>query len=219
MSLNLLHDGVGVTKMVTKMKSEKINRIYSLFNDETTVLSTAILNKNGIYTRNITELVNTGFLSRVRQGYYILNQAKSDISDIVLVSKLIPKGVLCLYSATEYYDLSTVNPQKIYIALPRGTVAPSLPEYLQVNVRQMINKYYELGISTVDFDGAPVKIYDMEKTVCDCFKYDNEVEKVVSLEILKNYVSNENCNIQKLLEYAKVLGKRKTILPYIEAMI
>jgi len=201
------------------MKSEKINFLYSLFNDEGTVISTAILNHNGIYTRNITELVNNGILSRVRQGYYTLNQLNSDISDIVLVSKLIPKGVLCLHSAIDYYDLSTINPAKIYIALPRGTVAPSLPEYLKVNVRQMIEKYYNLGISSADFDGTKVKIYDIEKTVCDCFKYDNEFEKAVALEVLKNYISKKNCNIQKLLEYAKILGKRNTILPYVEAML
>ena len=105
------------------------------------------------------------------------------------------------------------------MALPRGTVAPSLPQNLRVNVRQMTEKHFELGISETEINGVRVRIYDMEKTVCDCFKYGKEVEKSVALEVLKNYISSGNCNVQKLLEYAKVMGKKKIILPYVEAML
>jgi len=37
--------------------------------------------------------------------------------------------------------------------------------------------------------------------------------------VLKNYITKENCNVQKLLEYAKLLGKKKIIYHYVEALI
>ena len=212
-------NNIRAIKTVIKMTSKKLKLVQSLFKGNDAVITTATLNKTGIHSRNIAELVDKGILSRIKQGYYILSQKTADTSEIVLAAKLIPNGVLCLYTAIEYYGLSTMNPAEIFFALPRGTVAPSLPQNLRVNVRQMMDKHFELGISKADFGGASVRIYDIEKTLCDCFKYDREVEKSVALEVLKNYIAKGNCNVQKLLEYAKIMGKKKTILPYVEAIL
>ena len=218
-ALNVLHKKYVCNNNGDKMNSKKIEIVQTMFTDDVPVVNTATLKQNGIHSRNITELVNSGFITRIKQGHYIWSQKESDTSDIVLAAKLIPNGVLCLYTALEHYGLSTINPTEIFMALPRGTVAPSLPSNLRVNVRQMIDKHFELGISETELNGVAVKIYDVEKTVCDCFKYDKEVEKSIALESLKIYISSGNCNVQKLLEYAKIMGKKKTILPYVEAML
>jgi len=200
------------------MNSKKINLVQSLFGGDIPVVNTARLKQNGIHSRNIAELVGKGIISRIRQGYYVWNRNAADISEIALAARLIPNGVLCLYTAMEHYGLSTVNPAEIFFALPRGTVAPSLPVNLRVNVRQMTDGHFRLGITETEMDGLAARIYDMEKTVCDCFKYEKEVEKSVALEALRNYISRGGCDIQKLLKYAKIMGKNKTILPYVEAM-
>ena len=83
----------------------------------------------------------------------------------------------------------------------------------------MTISHFEVGISEAKINGTAVRMYNVEKTVCDCFKYENEVERSVALEVLKNYIARGNCNIQKLLEYAKLLGKKKIIYPYVEALI
>jgi len=201
------------------MNSKKFNIVQSLFKDDFPVVNTAAFKQNGIHSRNIAELIKKGFISRIRQGYYVWEHNNADIPEIILATKLIPNGVLCLYTAMEYYGLSTVNPAEIFFALPRGTVAPSLPSNIRVNVRQMTRKHFELGISEVKINSVPVKIYDIEKTVCDCFKYDKEIEKSVALEVLKNYISIKNRNVQKLLEYAGIMEKKKTILPYLEVIL
>ena len=205
--------------MVKKMNAKKIQHVQSLFNENAKIVNAATLKKHGIHSRNIATLINEGFITRIKQGRYVWNDNETDSSEIVLVAKLIPNGVLCLYTAIEQHQLSTVNPTEIFVALPRGTVAPALPKNLWVNVRQMTDKHFELGISEIKIDGLSVKIYDVEKTVCDCFKYDKEVEKSVALEVLKNYVARKDCNIQKLLEYAGIMGKKKKILPYVEAFL
>ena len=201
------------------MNPKKIDFVQALFNEKVPVIRTVTLEQHGIHSRNIAELINRGLITRIKQGHYIWNQKESDASEIVLAAKLVPNGVLCLYTAIEHYGLSTVNPSEIFFALPRGTVAPSLPSRLRVNVRQMAEKHFQLGISEMTLNGVAVRIYDIEKTVCDCFKYEREIEKSVALEVLRNYILRRNCNVQKLLEYAKIMGKKKTILPYLEAML
>jgi len=194
----------------------KITTLTELISANSGVVKTKTLNENGFASRDIKHLLQEGLLVRVKPGHYIGNQGT--ISDVEIASKLIPTGILCLLTAIEYYELATVNPTEICIALPRGVTCPVLPSNLFVKIYHMTSSHFEAGITEVEVNGIMVRMYDAEKTVCDCFKYDNEIEKGIALEVLKNYMSNSKCNIQKLLEYAQLLGKKKIIYPYVEAL-
>ena len=199
---------------MTQYKNLMINELLSV---DGGIIKTKTLNRSGFTSRDISHLVREGVLMKIKQGYYIGKER--DVSDMEIATKLIPMGVLCLFSAIEHYELATVNPSKICVSLPRGVTCPTLPSNLFVQIYHMTNRHFEVGITEVMTGRTTVKMYDVEKTVCDCFKYDNEVEKDIALEVLKNYMAKGNCNIQKLLEYARFLGKKKTIYPYVEALI
>ena len=199
------------------MTYDKSTLLGELLQAEGGIVKTKVLRKNGFSSRDIKRLLDDGRLERIKQGHYLGKER--DISDIEIVASLIPTGVLCLFSAVEHYELATVNPTEICIALPRDTKCPILPSNLFVKIYRMTGIHFEAGITEVEVNGAMVRMYDIEKTVCDCFKYDNEVERNIALEVLKNYMARGNCNIQKLLEYAKLLGKKKIIYPYVEALV
>jgi len=199
---------------MTTAKTALFNEILTTNNG---IVKTETLNKNGFSSRNIQWLLNEGLIVRIKQGLYLGKQ--DDVYDIELAAKLIPNGVLCLFTAIEHYELATVNPSEISIALPRGVKCPILPNNLFIKIHHMTNSHFEAGISEAEVNGTIVRMYDAEKTVCDCFKYDNEVEKNIALEVLKNYIAGGGRNIQKLLEYAKLLGKKKVIYPYVEALV
>ena len=181
------------------------------------IIKTETLNNNGFTSRDISHLLKEGVLEKIKQGHYV--RKNRIISDIEIAARLIPMGVLCLFNAIEHYELATVNPSKICMSLPRGVTCPTLPSNLIVQIYHMTSRHYMAGINEVETGKVLVKMYDIEKTVCDCFKYDHNIEKGIALEVLKNYVVKGNCNVQKLLEYAKLLGKKKTIYPYVEALI
>ena len=199
------------------MTYDKSTLLGELLQAEGGIVKTEVLRKNGFSSRDIKRLLDDGRLERIKQGHYLGKER--DISDIEIVASLIPTGVLCLFSAVEYYELATVNPTEICISLPRDTKCPILPSNFLVKIYHMTGIHFEAGITEVEVNGAMVRMYDIEKTVCDCFKYDNEVERNIALEVLKNYMARGNCNIQKLLEYAKLLGKKKIIYPYVEALV
>jgi len=199
------------------MTNAKINTLKELLEANGGIVKTQTLNKNGFNKRDVKLLVQEGFLERVKLGYYIEKQGV--ISDIEIIAKLVPMGVLCLFTAIDHYRLATVNPSEICVALPRGATCPVLPPNLFIRIYHMTNSHFEAGIINAETNGVMVRMYDAEKTVCDCFKYDNEVEKGIALEVLRNYIAGGNCNIQKLLEYAKLLGKKKIIYPYVEALV
>jgi len=199
------------------MTDTKINTLYDLLAVNGGVVKTQMLNENGFSSRDIKQLIQDGILERVKQGYFIEKQGI--VSDIEIITKLVPMGVLCIFTAIDYYELATVNPTEICVALPRGATCPVLPPNLFIRIYHMTDSHFEAGIINTEINGVMARMYDAEKTVCDCFKYDNEVEKGIALEVLKNYIGGGNCNIQKLMEYAKLLGKKKIIYPYVEALI
>jgi predicted transcriptional regulator of viral defense system len=199
------------------MTDAKIILLNNLMTANNGIVKAEVLTKNGFTSRHIKRLVEDGLLERIKQGYYTKKQR--EVSDIVIASRLIPMGVLCLYTAVDFYELATVYPSEICIALPRGVTCPVLPPNLYVKVYHMTTSHFEAGISEAEINGAVVRMYSAEKTVCDCFKYKNEVERNIALEVMKNYIARGGCNIQKLLEYAALLGKKKIIYPYVEALI
>jgi predicted transcriptional regulator of viral defense system len=199
------------------MPDAKIMQLNNLMVGSNGIIKTEKLTKNGFTSRDIKRFCESGLLERLKQGFYIGKQR--DVSDIVIAAKLIPIGVLCLYTAMDFYELATVNPSEICIALPRGATCPVLPPNLYVKVYHMATNHFEAGISEAEINGTAVRMYNIEKTVCDCFKYENEVERNIALEVLKNYIARGGCDIQKLLEYAALLGKKKIIYPYVEALI
>jgi len=199
------------------MTNTKVNTIKELLSANNGIVNTETLNMNGFTSRDLKWLTQEGLITRIKRGHYIEKQR--EVSEIEMAAKLVPMGVLCLFSAIEYHELATVNPTEICMALPRGVTCPILPPNLYVKVYHMTGSHFEAGISEAEINGAAVRMYDAEKTVCDCFKYENEVERNIALEVLKNYIAKGGCNIQKLLEYAKRLGKKKVIYPYVEALI
>jgi predicted transcriptional regulator of viral defense system len=73
----------------------------------------------------------------------------------------------------------------------------------------------------VILDNTPVKIYDPEKTITDCFKYRNKFGLDVAIDALKNYIDqpNNKKDFNALMAYAKLNRVERIITPYIEALI
>ena len=70
--------------------------------------------------------------------------------------------------------------------------------------------FYELGIEEAEIDGLNVRVYDLEKSVCDAIEYRNKIGLDVSFEIFKSYLAHKDRDISRLYEYAYKLrvGKR-----------
>ena len=138
--------------------------------------------------------------------------------DLVQVSLLVPKAVICLISALYFYELTTQIPHSIYIALPQNTPRPRL-KYPPLEVFWVGNPLHSVGVDIHVLDGVQVKIYNREKTIADCFKFRNRVGENVALEALKDYVRQPKLDVHKLLEYAKINRVEKLMLPYLKSLL
>jgi hypothetical protein len=73
-----------------------------------------------------------------------------------------------------------------------------------------------LGVTKQKIGGYIIKIYDLEKSVCDAVKYRTKIGIDVTSEILKNYLKRKDRNLSKLMGYAKQMRIEKTLKTYLE---
>ena len=133
-------------------------------------ISSAEAKEKSLYNQLLYE-VEKGTVVRVRQGIYALNEGLA--KPMVDVERLVPGGVLCAYSAWSYYGLTTQIPLAYCIAIERSRKV-TLPEYPPIELFFLSKSVFELGVSETVIEGFQVKIYDMEKSVCDAVKYRND---------------------------------------------
>lgn len=153
-----------------------------------------------------------GELVRVKRGVYAKEIALADT--MVDVESLIPGGILCMYSAWEHYGLTTQVPQQYDVAIKRGRKVV-VPQYPNFKLHNLSDNALNLGVSTEIISGYKVKIFDLEKCVCDAVKFRNKIGIDVCTEIIKNYLKRRDRNLAKLMKYAKVLRVEKTLEMYL----
>jgi len=165
----------------------------------------------------ILEMIKSGEIERIKPGvyHYISNSSNSIMIDI---DKIVSDGVLCMYSAWLYYNLSVQIPQCFHIAIEKSRKVV-LPDYPPIKLYFWKQEYYKLGIDIQKIDGYSVRIYDLEKTVCDAVKFRNKIGMETTAEIIKNYLIRTERNFTKLMKYAKIMRIEKIMRTYIEIQL
>ena len=172
-------------------------------------------------TREIAKLVQNGQIEKVKAGLYKLPEitASANISaSLVEVSHAVPKGVIALASALAHYGLTTFVPSEIFVAIPLWDKPPQIV-FPPIRFFYYPAQFYRAGIQEIKTSAGTVRMYNMEKTICDMFRYRNKIGENLALEALKNYLRRKDSNIKKLYEYSAICRVKTVMLPYIKAMV
>ena len=173
----------------------------------------------GITPYMLYSLRDRGIIELVSRGVYRLADLPplSD-PDLVTVGLRYPKAVICLVSALAYHGITTQIPHEVSVAVPRTSRLPSL-DYPPVQAHRFSNASYSVGIETHRIDGVAVKVYNMEKTMADCFKFRNQVGMDVVLEALQLHRKRNGLDFGMLLDYARACRVEKVMQPYLESSL
>jgi len=174
---------------------------------------------HGITRYTLYSLRAKGVIEQISRGLYRLADLPPlSHQDFVTVGVRIPKGVICLVSALAYHGLTTQVPHVVSIALPRNTNIPSI-DYPPIQAHRFSSLAYEAGIESHEIDGVVVKVYSIEKTIVDCFKYRNKIGMDIVLEAIKRYRAQKKFNVNEVFKYAKICRVDRAMKPYLEAVI
>ena len=173
----------------------------------------------GIPAVDIVNLCNTGFLERIRHGYYQLADGNTS-SEEQLIATLIPKAIICVESALFHYGYSDFAPRKWSIAVPRSMSRTKLDiDALALQTYYVQSEIYELGKTTAYFNGVMLPVYDRERTICDCFKYRSRLDNEIFNKALNAYVNDSKKNLRNLSGYAKKLRVHKKVTELMEVLL
>lgn len=182
-------------------------------------VSTKEIDNKGINRYYINQLEKLGVILKVKNGLYKWGDYDFQYNfQLVDVFKIVPKGVLCLTSALAYYDLTTYNPWQYEIAIER-TKKVTLPGYPPIKLVYFSSKQLDLGIIETEIDGHIVRIYDIEKTICDCVRYRNKIGIDIVKEGINEYLKRKDKDLNKLMKYAEVCRVQKILKEYLEVLV
>lgn len=172
----------------------------------------------GVNRKTLYAMRDAGVIETVTRGLYRLASLEPLAHpDLVTVAQRVPQGVLCLISALSFHELTTQIPHTIDVALERGARKPRL-DYPPTRFYWFSGPAFREGIETHTLDGVPVRIYDQEKTLADCFRYRNQLGMEVVLEALRLWRERRRKKLDALLKYARTRRVERGMRPYLEAM-
>ncbi len=175
------------------------------------IIRTVELNNIGLMSREIAELVNTGKLERIKQGYYRLAESEND-SDAKLISELYPDGVLCMITALFYYGYSDRTPLTWDIAVDRNTSKSRFNiDYPYVKPYYMDKAHLDYGITEAVYEDNILKIFDRDRLICECIKHENKMDREIYNKAIQAYINDSKKNITNLLDYAKRRNLHKKV--------
>ncbi len=181
------------------------------------VFRTKDLNSQGITNYEITQLIEDGIFTKLYQGVYCIYDLSNDNIRLTDINVIVEHGIVSLTSAAFYYNLTSGEEGKITITLNRDQKPPKLPIDL-FNYFYTTSKFYDVGLKIIDQDGRQVKIYDVERTVCDMVRHRSKYDLSLVREVLENYLNRDDSDIDKLLDYAKQLRVYNVIIQYLEIL-
>jgi len=173
----------------------------------------------GISREYLRKLCRKGAVRRIARGFYVdAGYEYSAMQSIAEVSKLVPRGVICLLSALRLYGFTTQNPFEVWIAIERRAWKPQIKGTTRIRYIRFSGKAFRSGVQTKTVDNMKVRVYSPAKTAADCFKYRNKIGLDAALEALREGYREKLFTMDELWEYAKICRVSNVMRPYLETM-
>ena len=163
--------------------------------------------------------LDSGRIQKVDRGLYRLSNGFSlSNPDIVAVSTKAPNGVVCLLSALAFHEATNEIPSCVHVAIPRGTHANRI-KYPPVKFYRYNPKVWEAGIEEREIGGRKIKIYNLARTIADCFKFRNKIGMNIARDALKAAVMEKGIKPPEIMRYAKICRIDRIIKPILETLL
>ena len=177
-----------------------------VFNKIGSIAKTADFVAAGLKNYDVVSLCNKGYIERIRNGFYKLPNVEEPKEE-ALLSKLLSQGIVCVESALFYYGYSDFAPREWTVAVPRSfSRAIKAMQEVPVKAYYVKNELYLYGVAVGEFNGVELKVYDRERTICDCFKYRSKLDNELFNKAINAYVADPKKNLTNLSKYAKNMG-------------
>lgn len=155
----------------------------------------------GFSNRQISALMNEGYLQKVCYGHYWLSdkECKKPFDyKCIEVCLSNQDAVICMNSALYYQGVLSAEPDYLFVATERTDRSMMKMDFM-IQRHYFSKRYFYIGIRKQETEFGTYSIYDIERSVCDLYRLEGE-----TVEILKDIKRNKHL-YNRLLKYAEVL--------------
>ena len=187
-----------------------------LIKEKNGMILTKEVTMKGIPREYICQLVDKGILRRIDRGIYIFKDCCDD--KLYRLQSKYPCIIFSHFTSMEIHSLKN-NILNYEVTVPSGYNSHNIEEY-GVKVHHTKKELYEIGICTAKTEfGRDIKIYDLERTICDILRDRNKIDITQINNILKYYSKRRDKDIKKLELYAKKFRISRLLDLYIPFLI
>lgn len=194
-----------------------IEKIKEIINEHNGVVTSAMLTNEGIPRLYLKQLTESGELQFVSRGIYVSSNTFED--EMYILQCKYSKGIFSHETALYIHGYSDRTPAKYIMTFNYGYHSSSIKNENVID-RYSVANVYNLGITQAKSPcGNDITIYNIEKTLCDIVKGNNNCDIQIVNAAMKKYAQSKEKNLNLLFEYAEQLKVKKKILNYMEVLL
>ena len=193
-------------------------KVTKLFRDGNGYRNAAQLKEAKVTTVQIKELVKKGILERVSHGHYWLideEKGKPENYEMIEACMVNPRAVICADSACYYHGLLEEAPEKLSVATLK-TDRSKMQLNFPVTRHYYSDLAFEQDLEVFDTVYGSVRIYGLERSVCDTIRFRDDIGEENVDKIVSNYMKRENRQMDRLLAYADAMRVGKIVRTKLE---
>lgn len=198
----------------TKLAQQTLDEILKLIEEQGGIVKKEQFKELGIDYRRILDFVQSGDLVRIKNGYY--TDRIDRFTEEELVARLFSDARLCMESALYAYGYISQKPYAWHLAVDKNTSKSRFKmDYPKIIPYYTEPDALELGSTEITMSGQQFLIYDRDRVICDCLKYETKLEREVFKGALQSYIRDSQKDISALMAYArarKVVGKVQSMI-------
>ncbi len=160
---------------------------------------------NSMWKKKLVEKVASGIyidINKIEDNYYVFSLS-------------MPNTIYSHMTALYFHGLSIKAPDEKYdITVRRTYNSKHLKKH---EVFYVSDDIYELGLTEIKTPiGNNVRVYDVERCICDIIKSKNRMNLEHVKYSIKEYIKRKDKDLIKLSNYAKEMGIKDEVMNYIE---
>ena len=170
-----------------------------------------------INSKILTRMIEKGIIERVERGIYISADTLED--KYFVIQTICKKGIFSHETALYFHDLCDRTPIKYQLTIPSYYNTKLLKDK-NYDFFYLKEELYEVGIIEMKTPyGNKVKVYDLERTICDIIRNKRRIETALFTDAMKRYAERRDRNSIKLHKYAKLFNIEDEIRKYLEVLL
>ncbi|MCK9268713.1 MAG: type IV toxin-antitoxin system AbiEi family antitoxin domain-containing protein [Alkaliphilus sp.] len=196
---------------------EYVKRIEKIINEQNGSLLSSDLDQNNIPRVYLSMMVAEGKIERIGRGVYVLSDLLED--EMYIMQKKYPNLIYSHETALFLHELSDRIPFEYSATVPSGYKVVS-------NISERFKIYYiKKGLHTMGVIegktsfGNTIRVYNVERTICDILRSRNRVDVQIFSNALKRVAKNKQLDSILLLKYARKLNVEKILNTYMEVLL